>query len=76
MARVIVRNLDDRIVAALKEQAKRHGRSLEQELRQILAGAVRPSRADALRVADEIRRSAPPQRTDSTDLIREDRDRR
>ena len=74
MAQVIVRNLDDRVVATLKQQAKRRGRSLEQELREILARAAKPSRADALRVADEIRRAAPPQRTDSTDLIREARD--
>ena len=74
MAQVIVRNLDEQIVAALKQKAKRHGRSLEQELREILAGAAKPSRADALSLADEIRASAPRQRTDSTDLIREGRD--
>jgi plasmid stability protein len=40
MAQVIVRNLEPKTVALLKARAKRHGRSLEAELRWILAASV------------------------------------
>lgn len=36
MASLVVRNLDDQIVRALKERAARHGRSAEAEHRAIL----------------------------------------
>jgi plasmid stability protein len=36
MANLVVRNLDQRIVDALKQRAARHGRSAEAELRAIL----------------------------------------
>lgn len=76
MAQVIVRNLPDEVVARLKARAAAHRRSLEQELRQILSEAARPSRAEILADLDRIRAMTPkvPQ-TDSTELIREERDR-
>ena len=49
MAQVIVRNLDDKVVAALKERAAGKGRALEQELRDILTDAAKPSRAETRR---------------------------
>jgi plasmid stability protein len=77
MAQVIVRNLDDRVVARLKRRAKARGRRLEQELREILAEAAKPSRAELLTEIDRIRAMTPPgRRIDSTALIREDRDSR
>jgi plasmid stability protein len=33
MSQVLVRNLDDRVVASLRRKAELHGHSLEQELR-------------------------------------------
>lgn len=79
MATVTIRNLDDDVVEALKAQAKANNRSLEAELRQILAqiAARRKSRMEFLAEADRIAAMTPkgvPQ-TDSTLLIREDRDR-
>jgi plasmid stability protein len=45
MANLIVRNLDNQIVQALKERAARHGRSAEAEHRTILEHALlRPKR--------------------------------
>ncbi len=44
MAQLIVRNLDDAIVQELKERAARHGRSAEEEHRQILKKALVPAR--------------------------------
>lgn len=40
MAQLIVRNLDDDIKAKLRERARRHGRSTEAEVREILRSAV------------------------------------
>lgn len=41
MARLVVRNLDDDLVAALKERAATHHRSVEEEHRSILRDALR-----------------------------------
>jgi antitoxin FitA len=78
MAQVIVRNLDDAVVAALKRNAVRRGRSLEQELRVILTDAARLSPEDRLVISRRSRAMTPGRRllSDSARLIRQDRDRR
>ncbi len=40
MAQLIVRELDDEVKSELQERAKRHGRSMEAEVRDILRAAV------------------------------------
>lgn len=40
MAQLIVRNLDENVKAKLRERARRHGRSTEAEVREILRSAV------------------------------------
>jgi plasmid stability protein len=78
MAQVIVRNLDDTVVANLKRKAALRGRSLEQELREILSEASRLAAPERVETSRRIRTLTPagvPQ-TDSTEMIREDRDRR
>ena len=77
MANVIVRNLDDEVVERLRARAKTNSRSLEAELRVLLTNAVRRHRPkDLIELADRIAAMTPnvPQ-TDSTLLVREDRDR-
>lgn len=77
MAQVLVRNLDETTVAALKARARLHGRALEQELRQILAEAARPIKEDVLERAAAIRDEMPPiGDLDVVALIREGRDQR
>lgn len=77
MAQVIVRNLDEQVVSSLKIKAELHGRSLEQELRDILKRAAELTVEEKLALADRIRgMQARPLETDSADLIREDRDSR
>ena len=45
MAQVVVRNIEDDVKARLKLRATRHGRSMEEEVRNILRDAVaRPAR--------------------------------
>ena len=77
MAQLLVRDLDPALVARLKEQAARHQRSLEAEVRVILAEAA-PDRTafhEAVRFAAEMRsKYAGKILDDSTDIIREARD--
>ena len=44
MANLIVRDIDESLVSALKRRAARHGRSAEAEHREILATALRHPR--------------------------------
>jgi antitoxin FitA len=77
MAQVIVRNLDEQVVSSLKIKAELHGRSLEQELREILKRAAELTVEEKLALVDRIRAMQKrPLETDSADLIREDRDNR
>ena len=41
MAQFVVRHLEDDVKARLQRQAKRHGRSMEEEVRHILRSAAR-----------------------------------
>ncbi|MBF0625628.1 MAG: hypothetical protein HQL82_12565 [Magnetococcales bacterium] len=43
MGELVIRNLDDEIIERLKARAVAHRQSLEQMLREILAGALLPS---------------------------------
>ena len=40
MAQLIVRNLDDDVNERLRERASKHGRSMEEEVREILSAVV------------------------------------
>jgi antitoxin FitA len=48
MAQLVVRNLPDELVKALKQRAARHNRSAEQEHREILETALRGPRRRSL----------------------------
>ena len=49
MAQLVVRKIDDDVKAKLQRRARRHGRSTEEEVREILRNAVKgESRAPAL----------------------------
>jgi antitoxin FitA len=41
MAQIVVRNLDEDVKAKLRHRARQHGRSTEEEVREILRNAVR-----------------------------------
>ncbi|MXY25994.1 MAG: hypothetical protein F4Y45_15935 [Acidobacteria bacterium] len=75
-SQVIVRNLDDEVVAALKQRARRNNRSLEGELRLLLTRAAKPGRAELVAEADRIRAMSGGPLEDSVSLLREDRERR
>jgi plasmid stability protein len=78
MGELRVRNLDEQVVLEFRERARRHGRSLEAELRSFLSEeAFRPHRE----LADESERLCESIRArvgvlpDSTPYVREERDR-
>ncbi len=77
MTTLTVRNLDEAVVARLKQRAREHGRSLESEVRDLLAHyANKPTPAEMKRLAQRIAATTDPARqTDSVDLLREDRSR-
>jgi plasmid stability protein len=78
MAQVLVRNLDDHVVARLKGKAAARGLSLERFLRDVLTEQARLDREEFIRCAAEIRaRCRPdPEGKDSAELIRQMRDER
>ena len=78
MGNLTIRNLDDGVIDRLKAQAKANQRSLEGEVRHVLTREV----SDYLRTAEFLERAdalaattSGMKQTDSTILIREDRDR-
>lgn len=76
MAQVLIRNIDDEAIERLKARAARKKTSLERELRTIITEAVSRDRLEIRRRAAEMRRGlAGRKHSDSTKLIREDRDR-
>lgn len=81
MANVTVRNVDDQVIASLKAQAKTNHRSLEGEIRHLLARhaaqqVLRSTRLDEFRerTARLYALTENTSQTDSVALIREDRD--
>lgn len=80
MSNVLVRNVDDAVVARLKKIAKAAGKSLNDVAREALRTAAQPSKAEvwaeADRLRESIRRRVGHELPDSTPDIREDRDTR
>lgn len=76
MAQITIRQLDDALVARLRKRAAASGRSMEQEVREILAAAC----ADQMEVVARLRQRHASYGgrvfSDSADLIREMRDER
>lgn len=81
MGQVLIRNLDDALIADYKRVAADNGRSLEAELRDALA-AMRPrrrmSKSELVALSNRLCALTPETAAavDSTLLIREDRDAR
>ncbi len=79
MAQVLVRDLDAKVIESLKKRALKNRRSLQGELKMILEKASRSSSLsvnECLARAKKIRnRTSGRGQTDSTVLIREDRER-
>jgi plasmid stability protein len=55
MAQLVVRNLDEDVKARLQRRARRHGRSTEAEVREILRNAVRDELGTARPLGSRLR---------------------
>jgi antitoxin FitA len=76
MTRLLVSNLNPKVVARLEVRARSHGRSLQEEAKAILEAAAPLPMEEAYRIALESQRHFAGRLTsDSTELIREDRER-
>ena len=77
MASVLVRDLDPAVIERLKARAQEHGRSLQKELKAVLEqAAAQGTWAEARSSIERVRkRLAGREFSDSTELIREERDR-
>jgi plasmid stability protein len=75
MAQVIIRNLEDADVAALKRMAEHDNVSLEQKLRTIVTEAARRTEERFLELSRRSLEQTRNSTLDSTALIRADRDR-
>jgi plasmid stability protein len=76
VAQVVIRNIDDEAIQRLKARAARKGRSLEHELRTIITAAAVAERSEFRARAAQLRQQLAGRRhSDSTELIRRDRDR-
>lgn len=59
MGQVLIRNLDDEVIQSLRYKAKANGRSLEQELREILTSAAPFTVEERVRVAEWLQKDNP-----------------
>jgi len=77
MGQVLIRNVDDAVLAALRARATARGVSLEAELRNVLTRAACHPRADLAAEFAAVRAATPggPRRL-AEDLVRESRDER
>ncbi len=60
MGQVLVRNLDDAVIARLKHKAELKGHSLEQELREVISAAAPLSADEKIALARRLRALSPP----------------
>jgi plasmid stability protein len=78
MRQLLIRDLEEEVVAALKERAKRNQRSLQGELKLIVTQAAQPTRIDTALIAriDALRNKLKGRKhTSSVKLLREIRGR-
>lgn len=60
MATITIRRLDDAVKSKLRMRAASHGRSMEEEAREILKAGLRVQPGPRLNLADSIRRHVAP----------------
>jgi plasmid stability protein len=60
MGQVLVRNLDDRVIESLKTKAELKGRSLEQELHEVVTNAAPLTPVEKIALFKKLRAMTPP----------------
>jgi len=75
MAKLVLHDPDPDLLRQLNDLASKSGRSVEQEAKRMLEESLGVARERAVEAARRIRKSHGRSFSDSTDLIREDRNR-
>jgi plasmid stability protein len=76
MPSILIRDLSKDTIKQLKRRAIANGRSLQAEAKEIIERSARQKTFEQLRrEADMLAKTSGPQKTNSVDLIREDRSR-
>lgn len=71
MGQMLIRNLDDAVIADLKRRADRHKTSAEEEARRALTASVRPNREAIISKLNAVAEANGPQTgPSSTDILR------
>jgi plasmid stability protein len=74
MPSILIRDLDEQTIKQLKRRATANGRSLQAEAKEIIERSAREKTFEQLRrEAERLAKAVRLQKTDSVDLIREDR---
>ncbi len=76
MPNILIRDVPQKVVSQLKARARRHNRSLQQELKDVIESFTRYSAGGITLRATSIRKKLAAKRktfTDSAELLREDR---
>ncbi len=79
MSELLIKEIDENVLNHLQEQAMMHGQSVEEYAKDMLISKTegkRISKEEFIKFANEFRKKVGPQKSDSTQLIREDRDNR
>ena len=76
MAQILIRGLDDKVVKALKAEARTHHRSLEAQVRSVLASWVRMGEFRRYMKKASSRKETAKSEASSAQIIRESRDAR
>jgi antitoxin FitA len=71
MAQVLIRNIPEETLASFRQKADLKGKSLEQELRDLLEQNRKFTPAERAAIADRIRQGSTPSRALTLDEIRE-----
>jgi len=76
MGQIVVRNLDEKIIKRLRNNAEKEGRSLQAQVKMILERETRFDPEKAKRLTKKISQRFKGRKfSDSAELVREDRDR-
>ncbi len=76
MTDFLIRDIDPYVLENLRRRAKQNHRSLQAEIKSAIGQSVKLNKEESVALIRHLQETSPKQTTDSTALIREDRDSR
>lgn len=76
MTDFLIRDIEPYVLEHLRRRAKQNRRSLQAEIKSAISKSVKLNKEESLALMRKLRAELPYSETDSTQLIREDRDAR